>query len=669
MRIRRARTLLLALLSILLVAAMATTGSQPARAEVTYVSAPSVEAQPYAGKSFTISGSLGAAVAGRTVILQNATSSSWSQVATATTDAEGGYVFKTSATSKTTYRVYSAAPTEIATKILTLTPLPVVRLSMVRASATTATVTGTVYPAVAGKTVKFQLYSSSTWTTKKTLTTDAEGKVRYTYGISTLSQWTPRSYRLYISSTVKSPTVRFLPGPGTTSYPLGQHVIRITTDSGTTPSSTGPVYPGTITSDGRVPGKQNKDGTVGAPVKVTEFGVRGSSTATKVKKPFKLKLSENILPYDSWPLGAQSKRYNLLALFVDNSMIRDRVSQQLARDLPAMAWNPRTQFTELYVNDQYMGVYMFMDAPKIDSNRVDIDKEVGAIVEKDGVSISSDSIEWETTKHQFIKFEDPDTYKHTDGYHESVSSTTATTWNGADALDPEGVTPAKRTAVKAQVQRLENAIYGSKSTGYLNRIGKYLDVPSLIDYYLLREYTKDVDSDFYKSWTFYLPDYTACPVGQEATAPGCGTADGKFFFGPASDFDRSAGATTKSTNIASTSGWFVRGIQSGYSSRQEYHTNQWIAQMAKSPEWVAAVRARWGETKQVYYQAGYKYAPAAKDALTPGGAAFDANAASDRKRWAGYARDYGYRSSTWSGEVDWVTSWYKKRYTWINANV
>ena len=62
----------------------------------------------------------------------------------------------------------------------------------------------------------------------------------------------------------------------------------------------------------------------------------------------------------------------LYAPWQDKTMIRNVLIYQLSNDIGRYA--PRTRFAELFLNDEYMGVYVLMEKIKRDNNRIDISK-------------------------------------------------------------------------------------------------------------------------------------------------------------------------------------------------------------------------------------------------------------------------------------------------------
>ena len=62
----------------------------------------------------------------------------------------------------------------------------------------------------------------------------------------------------------------------------------------------------------------------------------------------------------------------LLAPYNDLSLVRDVFAYNLWTEMGH--WGPRTRMCEVFVNDEYLGVYVFCEKIKRDKNRVDIAK-------------------------------------------------------------------------------------------------------------------------------------------------------------------------------------------------------------------------------------------------------------------------------------------------------
>ena len=213
--------------------------------------------------------------------------------------------------------------------------------------------------------------------------------------------------------------------------------------------------------------------------------------------------------------------------------------------------------------------------------------------------------------------------------------------------DPEGVTPEKLEAIKTRISELETKLYSAARTGP-DGWAKYLDLGSAIDFHLVKEFTKDTDTDFYRSHYFWWD-----PVA----------GDDKFHFGPAWDFDRSAGNQTdggaRFNYVSSPEGWYMRGT--GVTSGRSTYTTHWFVQLFKDPVFEAAVKARWADVKAEFARVG-------NQDIADHKAAIGVAAANDRARWASEPKRFNSRGS-FDQEIAFVTKWYKDRYTWMDGQL
>lgn len=536
---------------------------------------------------------------------------------------------------------------QVTTPVVQLTPKlrQTGELFMSRIGATTGVqVTGKLSPGIAGQPVALQNLSGSTWKqVGATMASDADGNVTMDATLSLLgltSQYTARQYRLVGAASgayvqVTSPTIKFMAGP----TQLGTNVMRIRTAKNVYPSTKGVEIPGSVVIE--------KGAVVGSPLPLDYIDLRGSSTAGYDKKPYKLKFASNVKPFDGLSEG---KRFNLLAMFLDNALVRDKMGLDLGRKLvPNLPWTPGGVYTEVFVNDLYVGAYLLTDSAKITDNAVKYpqrqritvpDVKKGALLEVDGNSVSSSKFGFKTSNGVVVVFEDPDERKYTK----------------LGEVDQEGYTDEKKTAVQAKVVALEKVLYGSKSTGFLAKVEELMDVDAAIDYYLVKEFTKDNDADFYRSHYFSIKDVFVDPT----TDP-----NGRITFGPVWDFDRSAGIISDTSSaakaVSSSSGWYLR-PSSVYGSTHLTHNTNWFVQLTKSSEFIDRLRARWGVVDDKFEAVGVTDVYTAKSLL---GVA----ATNDWDRWKSVTKRYALRAGNIAGEMEYVADWYRDRFTWMNTNI
>jgi len=567
-------------------------------------------------------------------LYKEGTTDTWTEVATKTSNSSGNATFTGFPVTSTTQRVFARKANNDRTEVDDIKPTPKATLSIRRDCTgndcgSTATASGALDPAQVGRQLTLQRLSGSSWvsvTGASAATTGADGKAEIQFPLEGVPQWTARSYRLQVQATASDPaitsnTIQFMPGP----TELGKNVLRVDVDKGVFPTTKGPEYEGvaTLSTNGTEFLKR---------VDLENFGVRGSSTTKYPKKPYKLKFDKS--PKTTGVFGMPAdKSWTLLASFIDWSLVRDKVGLDLGRRMSNIAWTPDSRYVEMFVNDQYVGAYLMTESVKIDTDRVNVDPVTGMVMEVDGTSVEDSSLGFLSTIGKIaFAFKDPDERKTLD----------------TGGPDPEGVTTEKFNAVKSRINTLESRLYSSSLRAGPDGWQKYIDLSSTVDYYLIKEFTKDVDASFYRSHYFWWD-----PV----------VGDDKFHFGPAWDFDRSAGVTTDTTAahvyLRSPAGWYLRGT--GTPSGRSTYTTHWFVQLFKDPLFANAVKTRWNEVRDEFAKVGAE--DVAGDVAELG-----AGAENDRDRWAGVPRRFNSRGS-FADDINYVTNWYEDRFTWMDGQL
>jgi len=95
---------------------------------------------------------------------------------------------------------------------------------------------------------------------------------------------------------------------------------------------------------------------------------RGNTTWTFPKKPFALKFEQKT-SFFGLP---KEKRWNLLANWLDHTLLRTDTGLEIARRCPDLDWTPGGDFVELVMDGKFLGNYYLVDQIKVSSKRVDI---------------------------------------------------------------------------------------------------------------------------------------------------------------------------------------------------------------------------------------------------------------------------------------------------------
>ncbi len=117
----------------------------------------------------------------------------------------------------------------------------------------------------------------------------------------------------------------------------------------------------------------NADSTVDVERALCGARLRGNSTQNFPKKPFALKFDKKVGPQGM----PTDKRWELLANWMDRTMLRNAVAQDVAhRTANALAdglgWNPHGVSVELIINGRHVGNYYLIEKVKIDADRINI---------------------------------------------------------------------------------------------------------------------------------------------------------------------------------------------------------------------------------------------------------------------------------------------------------
>lgn len=245
----------------------------------------------------------------------------------------------------------------------------------------------------------------------------------------------------------------------------------------------------------------NADGTVDVERALCGARLRGNSTQNFPKKPFALKFDEKVGPQGL----PTDKRWELLANWMDRTMLRNAVAQDVAhRTANALAdglgWNPHGVSVELIINGRHVGNYYLIEKVKIDADRIDIKDCYEDVVDGGNADPAVADCGY------LLEFDDA---------MDEVNC--FRTGRGLPVMFKDEV-PENGTlfnAVKDKIESIEAYIEaGNYSAAY-----EQLDINSVIDYFLVQELTFNNEYKHPKSVYMYID------------------GDGKLTAGPVWDFD------------------------------------------------------------------------------------------------------------------------------------
>lgn len=197
-----------------------------------------------------------------------------------------------------------------------------------------------------------------------------------------------------------------------------------------------------------------------------EIKGRGNATWTQIKKPLQMKFQQKV---DLLGLGPR-KKWILLANYADWTNLRTDTAFYIEK-MVGEKYAYRGDFVELFVDDEYQGLYYLTRGIEIGKNAVDLRDPYGVLVELDNVYGQAEELYYVTGN----------------GEHLTVK----------DAVNEDNIVTAMEDFV-ASFNALEEAV---KNRDY-NAINELIDVKSFAEYYLIEELMFNTDA-YYTSQYFY----------------------------------------------------------------------------------------------------------------------------------------------------------------------
>lgn len=203
--------------------------------------------------------------------------------------------------------------------------------------------------------------------------------------------------------------------------------------------------------------------------------------------------------------------------YSDKSLIRNALAYHLAGQI--MDYAPRIRLTELIIDGEYQGIYLFTERIKRDKNRVDISKLTpdentgddltgGYILKLDKFTGETDDFPVQFTSRFNADTESEQTIRFL--YHYPK---------------PEDISANQRVYIENWMNRFEDALAGDQFLDSLNGYRQYVDLPSFVDFLIINEISRNVDG--YRLSSYFSKDKDS--------------KGGKLMMGPVWDFNLAFG--------------------------------------------------------------------------------------------------------------------------------
>jgi len=319
----------------------------------------------------------------------------------------------------------------------------------------------------------------------------------------------------------------------------------------------------------------------------------------------------------------------LYAPYTDKTMLRDVLAFQIGRDLGNYA--SRTRFVEVVINDDYKGVYVLMEKVKRDKNRVDIatllpqdirgDELTGGYLLRVDKLDANDYPGWKATPAPQLPGENDITFQ----FHDPA---------GEEMVD------AQQTYIIKYIREFQNSL---TTTGFTSPSGyqNYLDVPSALNFILVNEIGKNIDSYIFSTYLYKEKD----------------SDGGKLHLGPLWDFNLAFGNVDYLANAQFAPGWMW----------DDQYRMFWFRRMVSDPWFANRLNCRWQELRRTFLTNDYF-----TNKIDSIASVLSEAQVRNYQRWpiiGTYVWPNQFIGQTYLEEIDFLKQWILNRLTWMDTNM
>jgi len=201
--------------------------------------------------------------------------------------------------------------------------------------------------------------------------------------------------------------------------------------------------------------------------------------------------------------------------YIDKTLARNVLAYELYREMGH--YSSRSRYCELFINNEYQGIYILMEKLKRDNNRIDIEKisnndETGGYI----IEINHSDSSVLSNNEYFVSFQD-------------------NSLGGGPILfefyypDYDDITKEQKNYIQNHIFNFEAVLTNSLYSDLEIYFDEWIDVNSAIDFFLIEELAKSIDG--YRGSTFFYKDKESI--------------NNKIFFGPIWDFNLAFGISSQ----------------------------------------------------------------------------------------------------------------------------
>lgn len=360
--------------------------------------------------------------------------------------------------------------------------------------------------------------------------------------------------------------------------------------------------------------------------------IRGSSSQMFPKKSYALETQDADGENNNVSLLGMPEENDwiLYGPYTDKSLIRNAVVFELGEKLNR--YTTRRRYCEVFINNDYQGVYMLMENIKRDANRVDIAKLLPEDIEGD-----------ELTGGYILKV-DKFTGDFEGGWN-SPYSTVGGEENFIQFHKPEAddLNAPQMEYIEGHITAFEDALAGPDFADPVMGYKPFVDMNSFVDLYLINELSKNIDG--YRLSTYFY---------KQKDSNG-----GKIVMGPWWDYNLALG------NVDYCEGANTQGfeVDTDCGSANPF----WWERMLEDPAYRDLTRCLWDDYRSAAWSNESIHSTI--DSLA---ALLEEANVRDFARWprlGEYVWPNAFVGQTYEEELEYMRDWIDDRLAWLDANI
>jgi hypothetical protein len=319
--------------------------------------------------------------------------------------------------------------------------------------------------------------------------------------------------------------------------------------------------------------------------------------------------------------------------YSDKSLIRNALAYHLGN---AMGWwSPRTRFCEVFINDEYRGVFVLTEKIKRDRNRVDI-----------ATLLPEDNTGDELTGGYILRID----RERPGCWISPFMGRTGSFEVPISYYDPkyDELTEQQRTYIREYVTDFESALAGDDFKDMETGFRAYIDMLSFIDYFIITEISRDLDG--YRCSVYFY---------KEKDSDG-----GKLNASPLWDYNLGFG-NGNFMEADEPVGWTDDGIGNGDWGGGECVF--WWDRLLEDPYYKARIKTRWNELRAGKFSNAsiFMFIDSCANVLSEAQVRnFQKFNILNKEVWPN-----AYVGGSYDNEIDYLKNWIVQRTGWLDAQI